>query len=124
MSPLTDYSQTDGTGRVVFIFTMSKETFLFPLNALRRDDTPDRADRVKHDPAAAISKVFATFIENCQRCYTIEAYGCADEMLVALRGRSKFRDVYAKQTGQIVHQSNGFNGRKNKLSFQLVYLYW
>lgn len=82
---------TDGTGRDVFRCTMSKERFLFLLNALRFDDSTGRAERLKNDSAAAISEVFTYFIENCQRCYNIGAYACVDEMLVAFRGRCKFR---------------------------------
>lgn len=61
------------------------------LNALRFDDPTDRAERLKTDSAAAISEVFTYFIDNCQRCYNIGAYACVDEMLVAFRGRCKFR---------------------------------
>ncbi|XP_022204262.2 piggyBac transposable element-derived protein 4-like [Nilaparvata lugens] len=82
---------TDGTGREVFRCTFSKERFLFLISALRFDNPADRQDRAKDDPAAAISKILQRFIDNSQQCYSIGETACVDEMLIAFRGRCRFR---------------------------------
>jgi len=82
---------TDGTGRKVFRCTFSKERFLFLITALRFDNPADRQDRTKEDPAAAISNILQNFIENSQQCYSIGETACVDEMLIAFRGRCRFR---------------------------------
>lgn len=82
---------TDGTGRDVFRCTMSKERFLFLLSALRFDDASTRLERSKVDPTAPISNLFQKFIDNCQEMYSMGEYGCIDEMLVAFRGRFKYK---------------------------------
>lgn len=82
---------TDGTGREVFRCTFSKERFLFLLTALRFDNPDDRQDRAKEDAAAAISNILQSFIENSQQCYSVGETACVDEMLIAFRGRCRFR---------------------------------
>uniref|UniRef100_A0A1B6MC64 PiggyBac transposable element-derived protein domain-containing protein n=1 Tax=Graphocephala atropunctata TaxID=36148 RepID=A0A1B6MC64_9HEMI len=88
---------TDGTGRDIFRCTMTKERFLFLLSALRFDNPLDRPDRIKEDPGAPISQTFETFIKNCQECYSLGEYLCVDEMLVAFRGRCRFRMYMPKK---------------------------
>lgn len=94
---LNNLYATDGTGRDIFRCTMSKERFLFLLNALRFDNPQDRKDRSKDDPSAAIAFIFEKFIGNSQACYTVGEYVCVDEMLVAFRGRCKFRMYMPKK---------------------------
>lgn len=88
---------TDGTGREIFRCTMSKERFLYLLNALRFDDPSTRKERQKSDPGAAISEIFDQFIKNCQEHYSLGEYVCIDEMLVAFRGKSKFKIYMPKK---------------------------
>lgn len=86
---------TDGTGRDIFRAVMSKQRFLFLLNALRFDRIESRAERQINDPLAAISNIFDKFIENSKLNYSCGQYVTIDEMLVPFRGKSKFR-VYMK----------------------------
>lgn len=82
---------TDGTGREIFRCTMSLSRFSFLLCALRFDDPTTRATRVKENPLAAFSNIFDTFFQNCKQAYSPGAYVTVDEMLVAFKGRCKFR---------------------------------
>jgi hypothetical protein len=88
---------TDGTGRDIFRCTMTKERFLFLLSALRFDNPHDRVDRLKEDPGAPISNILQQFIDNCQECYSPGEYLCVDEMLVAFRGRFRYRMYMPKK---------------------------
>lgn len=88
---------TDGTGREIFRCTMTKERFLFLLQALRFDDPSDREERKKDDKAAPISNVFQKFVNNCQELYTPGALLCVDEMLVPFRGRCSFKMYMPKK---------------------------
>nr|CAH7763977.1 unnamed protein product [Callosobruchus chinensis] len=82
---------TDGTGRDIFRCVMSKNRFASLLANLRFDDPETRTDRKKDDPAAPISFIFETFINNCRNVYSIGQCACVDEMLVKFRGRCKFK---------------------------------
>lgn len=87
---------TNGTGRDIFRATMSLNRFYFLLASLCFDDPVTRLERIANgDNLAAISNIFNTFITNCQSNYSCGEYVTIDEMLVAFRGRCKFR-MYLK----------------------------
>ncbi|XP_069690526.1 piggyBac transposable element-derived protein 4-like [Periplaneta americana] len=87
---------TDGTGRDIFRATMTKEQYLFLLSALRFDNIETREERKRQgNKLAAISEVFDSFINNCNRNYCSSEYTTVDEMLVGFHGRCSFR-VYLK----------------------------
>lgn len=85
---------------------MSKERFLFILQAQRFDNPADREERKREIKEAAIANVFNTFVENCKACYTVGEAVCIDEMLVPFRG-----NVHSKCTCQKNQQniSSKFN---------------
>lgn len=82
---------TDGTGRPIFRASMSKKRFLVLLVALRFDDFNDRTSRKANDPGCPITELLDLFNNNSQRCYVPGANVTVDEMLLAFRGRSKFK---------------------------------
>lgn len=82
---------TDGTGREIFRASMSIKRFCALLVALRFDDFENREARKIVDPGCAISEVLDLFNENSQKCYSIGANATVDEMLIAFRGRCKFK---------------------------------
>lgn len=82
---------TNGTGREIFRCVMSKNRFLTLINCLRFDDVETRTERLKYNKLAAISDIFDAFINNCKQNYTLGTHVCIDEMLIAFRGRCKFR---------------------------------
>lgn len=86
---------TDGTGRDIFRSVMTKNRFLFLLTALRFDCIATRKEREKNDRLAAISSIFDKFVENAKSNYSCGQYTTVDEMLVAFRGKFRFR-VYMK----------------------------
>ncbi|KAK9884729.1 hypothetical protein WA026_007574 [Henosepilachna vigintioctopunctata] len=79
---------TDGTGREIFRCVMSKSRFLFILRCVRFDNPSDREERKQTDKTAAISYLFAKFVQNCQKAYNVSEYATVDEMLVPFRGRT------------------------------------
>lgn len=81
----------DGTGRNIFRVTMSAYRFSTILLCLRFDDPQTREERKKKNAEAAISDIFDLFIQNCQKLYSVGENVCVDEMLVAFRGRCKFK---------------------------------
>lgn len=88
---------TDGTGREIFRCVMSKQRFAFLLACMRFDNYLDREFRKKEDPIAPISEIFGKFVEQCQALYSIGENCCIDEMLVAFRGRCKFKMFMPKK---------------------------
>lgn len=89
---------TDGTGRDVFRCTMPKRRFEFLLTALRFDDATLRGEKQNEgDPVPHISKIFNKFIENSQSAFSIGTNATVDEMLVAFRGRCKFKVYMPKK---------------------------
>lgn len=88
---LNDLWQADGTGVEIFRLTMSIQRFFFIQSCLRFDDKSTRAERHKLDNLAPIREVFEAFVEQCQKMYTPGENCTIDEMLVAFRGRCKFR---------------------------------
>lgn len=87
---------TNGTGRDIFRATMSLNRFYFLLSSLCFDEPATRLERIADgDNLAAISNVFNMFITNCQSNYSCGEYMTIDEMLIAFRGRCKFR-MYLK----------------------------
>lgn len=88
---------TDSFGRPIFRGVMSLKRCQVLLLALRFDDSSTRIERVKEDPAAAISFVFNKIISNCQKLYNIGAHACVDEALIPFRGRCLFRMFMPKK---------------------------
>ncbi|XP_030753898.1 piggyBac transposable element-derived protein 4-like [Sitophilus oryzae] len=82
---------TDGSGRDIFRCVTNANRFAILLICLRFDNPNDRSERKKNDPIAPISEVFNSFVANCQSLYTLGTGACIDEMLIAFRGRSKFK---------------------------------
>nr|CAH7731688.1 unnamed protein product [Callosobruchus chinensis] len=89
---------TDGTGRDVFRCTMPRRRFEFLLTALRFDDASLRNERRNEgDPVPHISKIFNKFIDNSQKAFSLGTNTTVDEMLVAFRGRCKFKIYMPKK---------------------------
>lgn len=88
---------TDGSGRDIFRCVMNANRFAIILACLRFDDAETRNERKKDDPLAAISEIFNVFINNCQSRYRIGSDACVDEMLIAFRGRCKFKMFMPKK---------------------------
>lgn len=82
---------TDGTGREIFRLVMSAKRFAVLLFCLRFDTHEERMERVKVDPAAAISHIFEKFNKNSQSAYCLGANATVDEMLVGFRGKCRFK---------------------------------
>lgn len=75
---------------------MTKERYLFLLSALRFDNIETREERKRQgNKLAAISEVFDSFINNCNKNDCSSEYTTVDEILVGFRGRCSFR-VYLK----------------------------
>lgn len=77
---------TDGSGREIFRWVMSKNRFAFLHVCLRFDNPDDRNIRKLNDPTAAISELFNNLVTNSQTMYTLGVNVAIDEMLVAFRG--------------------------------------
>lgn len=97
----TCWHSTDGTGRETYRCIMSKNRFETLLNCLRFDDASTRDERRSTDKAAPISQLFYKLIQNCKEVCSIGSYACIDEMLVAFRGRCRFKMYMPKKTQQI-----------------------
>jgi hypothetical protein len=82
---------TDGSGRDIFRCVISKARFGVLLVCLRFDDPTTRGERRKTDALAPVSEIFNQFVDNCKALYKIGESACVDEMLVAFRGRCKFK---------------------------------
>lgn len=81
----------DGTGVDLFWLTMSIQRFRFLLRVIRTDDKNTRDQRRETDKLAPIRKIFDSFVQNCQKHYTISEYATIDEKLEAFRGRSNLK---------------------------------
>lgn len=81
----------DGHGRDIFRCTMSMKRFFILTVCIRFDDRNTREMRRQQDPTAAVNEIWADFISNSQRMYSIGQNACVDEMIVPFRGRCKFR---------------------------------
>jgi hypothetical protein len=93
----TSWYSTDGTGREIYRCIISKNRFEILLKALRFDAAENRPLRRENNPAAPISELFDSFIERCQAVYTIGTCACIDEMLLAFRGRCRFKMYMPKK---------------------------
>lgn len=82
---------TDGTGRNIFRASMSMKRFLVLLIALWFDNFEDRATRKTEDPGCAITDFLEMFNKNSRKNYTVGANVTIDEMLIAFRGKCKFK---------------------------------
>ncbi|KAK2579795.1 hypothetical protein KPH14_012721 [Odynerus spinipes] len=76
---------------------MSKNRLEVLMNTIRFDDAETREQRRELHLAAPISELFQSFIQNCQEFYSIGNCACVDEMLVAFRGRCKFKMYMPKK---------------------------
>lgn len=65
---------------------MSLQRFRFFLPVIRTDDINSREQRLKNDKLAAIRDIFGSFVQNCQKNYTISEYATIDEKLEAASG--------------------------------------
>ncbi|VEN52714.1 unnamed protein product [Callosobruchus maculatus] len=81
----------DGTGIDLFWLTMSLQRFRFLMRVIRTDNKNTREERCKKDKLAPIRDIFDSFVQNCQKSYTICEYATVDEKLEAFRGRCSFR---------------------------------
>lgn len=93
----TCWYSADGTGREIYRCIMSKNRFEVLLNCLRFDDASTRDERRSSDIAAPISQLFDMLIQNCKEVCSIGSYACIDEMLVAFRGRCRFKMYMPKK---------------------------
>ncbi|GBP02352.1 PiggyBac transposable element-derived protein 4 [Eumeta japonica] len=87
----TSWYSTDGTGREIYGCILSKNRLEVLLNTIRCDDAETREQRRQVDVAGLISELFQSFIHNSQEVYSIGTCAHVDEMLVAFRGRCKFK---------------------------------
>ena len=88
---LNDLWEQDGTGVDLFHTTMSLRRFKFFLQCIRFDDRTIRIERMKSDKLAHVRDIFDTFVNNCQKSYSISEYATVDKMLAAFRERCGFR---------------------------------
>ncbi|GBP23585.1 PiggyBac transposable element-derived protein 4 [Eumeta japonica] len=88
---------SDGSGREIYRCILSKNRFEILMKAIRFDDAETRAQRRETDISAPIAELFSSFIQNCQKVYSIGTCACIDEMLVAFRGRCRFRMFMPKK---------------------------
>ncbi|CAK1598285.1 unnamed protein product [Parnassius mnemosyne] len=86
-----DLWASDGTGVEIFRLTMSRQRCHFIQSCLRFDDKSTREERKLLDNLAPIREIFELFVENCKKSYVLGEYVTIDEMLLAFRGRCKFR---------------------------------
>ncbi|XP_041986312.1 piggyBac transposable element-derived protein 4-like [Aricia agestis] len=86
-----DLWASDGTGVEIFRLTMSRQRFHYIQSCLRFDNKDTRDERKLLDNIAPIRQVFEMFVENCKQSYIPGEYVTIDEMLLAFRGRCKFR---------------------------------
>lgn len=93
----TSWYSMDGTGREIYRCILSKNRFEVLLKTIRFDDAETRLVRREHDPSAPISELFDDFINRCQAVYVIGSCACIDEMLVAFRGRCRFKMYMPKK---------------------------
>lgn len=93
----TSWYSSDGTGREIYSCIMSKNRLEVLLKTLRFDDFETRLARRETDPSAPIAELFSSFIEQCQAVYAIGSYACIDEMLLAFRGRCRFKMYMPKK---------------------------
>ena len=70
---------------------MSLHRFRFLLCCIRFDDKATRASRKLLDKLAPIRDLFEMFVQNCLRNYPPSEFVTIDEILVAFRGRCRFR---------------------------------
>ena len=78
-------------GHKIFNATMSIKRFRFLCSNIRFDDITTRADRFKHDRAAAVRMVFESFVENCENAMVPDSYLSLDETLYPTRVGVAFR---------------------------------
>lgn len=88
---LSDLWSTDGTGVEIYRLVMSKQRFYFLQSCLTFDNLSTREERRQFDNLAPIRELFEAFVENCKKSYVPSDCLTIDEMLIAFRGRCKFR---------------------------------
>lgn len=93
----TSWYSSDGSGRDIYRCILSKNRFEILMKAIRFDDAGTRTQRRETDISAPIAELFSSFIQNCQKVYSIGTCACIDEMLVAFRGRCRFRMFMPKK---------------------------
>lgn len=93
----TSWYSMDGTGREIYRCILSKNRFEVLLKTIRFDDSETRQARREQDPSAPICELFDSFINCCQAVYAIGSFACIDEMLLAFRGRCRFKMYMPKK---------------------------
>lgn len=88
---LSDLWASDGTGVEIFRLVMSEQRFHFIQSCLCFDEDTSREERKKIDNLAPIRELFEEFVENCKTAYIPGDCLTIDEMLIAFRGRCRFR---------------------------------
>lgn len=88
---LKDLWASDGTGIDIFRLTMSQRRFHFIQSNLCFDDMTTREARKAKDNLSPIRDIFEAFVANCNKAYIPQENLTIDEMLLAFRGRCKFR---------------------------------
>ena len=94
---LADLWASDSTGTDIFRLTMSQRRFHFIQSNLCFDDMTTRDSRKLLDNLAPIRDIFEAFIHNCRNSYMPEENLTIDEMLLAFRGRCKFRQYISSK---------------------------
>lgn len=88
---MSDLWASDGTGVEIFRLVMSEQRFHFIQSCLCFDDDTTRVQRKQLDNLAPIRELFEAFVQNCKTTYSPGECLTIDEMLIAFRGRCKFR---------------------------------
>lgn len=88
---LSEFYGDDGLGCEMFPAVMAQRRLKFLLRCLRFDNTDTREERKSQDNLAAVREMTTKFNELCKTHYSIGEYATLDEMLLAFRGRCRFK---------------------------------
>lgn len=97
---LSEFFAVNGTGLSILRANFSENRFRFLMRCLRFDDVNTRKERMNIDRLAPIRELFAGFIENCQKSYTVGDFVTVDEMLVPFKGKCSFVRHMAKKSAK------------------------
>ncbi|XP_071056431.1 piggyBac transposable element-derived protein 4-like [Onthophagus taurus] len=88
---IAEFYSDDGLGCEIFPAAMAQRRVKFLLRCLRFDDTNTREVRKSQDNLAAVREMMIKFNEQCKVHYSVGEYVTLDEMLLAFRGRCRFK---------------------------------
>nr|XP_022907221.1 piggyBac transposable element-derived protein 4-like [Onthophagus taurus] len=88
---IAEFYSDNGLGCEIFPAAMAQRRVKFLLRCLRFDDTNTREVRKSQDNLAAVREMMIKFNEQCKVHYSVGEYVTLDEMLLAFRGRCRFK---------------------------------